>query len=294
MKILYIGCVTSSYEFLRSIVENTEAEIVGVITKMKSTYNADHYSLHAFCEEKKISWINYKDNEQMIEYIQSKQPDIIYCFGWSQLLPKEVYTLPRLGAVGYHPTLLPKNRGRHPIIWTIALGLKETGSTFFKLTELPDAGDILNQKKLKLDEFENAYSLYRKLITLGKSQVIEMTNMLMTNSIVPIKQNESEATTWRKRSKRDGLIDWRMDAQTILRLINALTKPYVGAHFEFNDQDIIVWEAEILNDRDVTDVEPGKVISVGSHNQFTIKTSNNLLKVNCFEGEFIPKVGMYL
>ena len=52
-----------------------------------------------------------------------------------------------MGILGYHPSLLPFNRGRHPIIWALALGLKETGSTFFFMDENADTGDIVSQKK---------------------------------------------------------------------------------------------------------------------------------------------------
>lgn len=293
MKVLYIGCVTSSFEFLKSIFQNTEAEFVGVVTKVKSNYNADHHSLHDFCEEHNIDWLDYQDNKQLAQYIHEKSPDIIYCFGWSHLLPKEVYSIPPLGAVEYHPTLLPKNRGRHPIIWTIALGLKETGSTFFKLMETPDAGDILSQRKLQLNEFETANSLYEKLITTGKEQIVELTNQLISGSVLPISQKESEATYWRKRGKKDGLIDWRMSSEVILNLVNALTKPYTGAHFEYEGKEIKVWIAEVIEVSNIKHLIPGQVVDV-KDNFFVVKTSDKLLKMIDFEGDFKPIESIYL
>ena len=293
MKILYIGCVKSSFHFLKAVYEQTSAEIVGVVTKVESNYNADHVSLHPFCEENNIEWIDYKDSDQLLHWIKEKNPDIIYCFGWSYLLPREVYTLPRLGAVGYHPTLLPQNRGRHPIIWTIALGLKETGSTFFYLSDFPDSGPILSQKKVQLEDFETANTLYEKLLVLGSEQVVEMTKAIQNNGITSIIQDESRASYWRKRGKKDGEIDWRMSAKSILNLVNALTKPYVGAHFVYEGKDIIVWQAEIFGDCNVSNIEYGKIIAI-SETTFTVKTGDLLIKVMSFEGDFNPKVGMYL
>lgn len=293
MKVLYIGCVTSSFEFLKSIFQNTAAEFVGVVTKVRSNYNADHHSLHIFCEEHNIDWIDYQNNDQLIQYILKKKPDVIYCFGWSHLLPKEVYSIPPLGAVGYHPTLLPKNRGRHPIIWTIVLGLKETGSTFFKLTEIPDAGDILSQRKLKLDELETANSLYEKLITIGKNQIVELTHQLIEGSVFSIPQQESEASYWRKREKKDGLIDWRMSSEAILNLINALIKPYRGAHFEYEGKEIKVWKAEQIEVSNIKDLIPGQIVEVNDK-FFVVKTSDKLLKIIDFEGDFEPIESIYL
>lgn len=294
MKILYIGCVESSKVFLKSVLDNTKAEVVGIVTKVVSNYNADHVPLNQIAEEYGIDWIDYENPQQLIKWIKLKQPDIIYCFGWSHLLPKEVYTYPKFGAIGYHPTLLPKNRGRHPIIWTIVLGLKETGSTFFYLSEIPDSGDIINQQIVNVEENETASSLYNKLLKVGQKQVIQVTEDLMNQKVKRIKQDESQATYWRKRSKKDGLIDWRMSAKSILRLINGLSKPYVGAHFVFNDSEIIVWQAEILSDIEVEDnIEPGKIIDV-DNNSFTIKTGDSYLKVTNYEGDFEPKIGDYL
>lgn len=292
MRILYIGCVKSSERFLKAIYYHTDAQIVGVVTKVTSKYNADHVSLNDFCDAVSLDWIDYEDSNQLVEYIEQKKPDIIFCFGWSYLLPQEVYSIPPLGAVGYHPTLLPKNRGRHPIIWAIVLGLKATGSTFFYLKEIADSGDILNQKKIQLNDNEDANSLYEKLLNVGEIQVIEMTNSLMNQTIYSVPQDENEATYWRKRGKKDGEIDWRMNAKTILQLIRALTKPYVGAHFSYNKMDIIVWKAEIITEN-LPNIEPGKVVYVYQES-FVVKAADVLLKVVEYEGDFVPKEGQYL
>lgn len=292
MKILFIGCVKSSECFLKAIYHQTKAEIVGVVTKVKSNFNSDHMALNEFCGKYNIDWIDYKDNNQLLQWVREKKPDIIYCFGWSYLLPNKIFSIPPLGSVGYHPTLLPKNRGRHPIIWTIVLGLKETGSTFFYLNDLPDSGEILSQKKIILESNEDANSLYEKLLLIGEQQVVEMTNRIMNRTIIPIKQNEQQATYWRRRSKKDGEIDWRMNAKVILQLIRALTKPYVGAHFKYNDSEIIVWSAEII-EKDIYHMEPGKII-YADETTFIIKTADKFLKILEFEGKFIPKEGQYL
>lgn len=293
MKILFIGCVKSSFHFLKAVYEQTSAEIVGVVTKVESNYNADHVSLHPFCEENNIDWIDYKDSDQLLYWIKEKNPDIIYCFGWSYLLPREVYEFPKLGAVGYHPTLLPKNRGRHPIIWTIALGLKETGSTFFYLSDLPDSGDILSQEKLSLEENETANTLYEKLLKIGKQQVIKLTNELIEGTLSPTIQDTNKATYWRKRGKLDGKIDWRMSSSSILNLINALSKPYVGSYFDYDNTEIKVWKAEKVESNNMKNSIPGEIIDVGD-NFFIVKTADQLLKVIDYEGDFKGQPKEYL
>ena len=80
-------------------------------------------------------------------------------------------TLPSLGLVGYHPALLPQNRGRHPIIWALALGLEETGSTFFFMDEGADTGDILSQRRVPITPEDDAGTLYDKLTTTALDQI---------------------------------------------------------------------------------------------------------------------------
>lgn len=292
MRIVFIGCVKSSEIFLKA-VHRTSAEIVGVVTKSISNFNADHVSLIPFCKNNSIPYLDYNGNDELLAWVNTKKPDLIYCFGWSYLLPKKIIDYPSLGSVGYHPALLPKNRGRHPIIWAIALGLKETGSTFFYLTEEADAGNILNQRKILIDNDETSSTLYNKLMKVGEQQVIEMTEAFLNNSISFTVQEESKASYWRKRNKNDGKIDWRMNGETIYRLVNALTKPYAGAHFEYNNQDIIVWKIKyLLNDKD-RNIEPGKIISV-NENSFTVKVADGLVEILEYSDHFIPVEGEYL
>ena len=113
-----------------------------------------------------------KDNQdEIISFINSKNPDIIYCFGWSHILPKNILSIPKHGVIGFHPAELPNNRGRHPIIWALFLGLKQTASTFFVMDEGADTGDIISQEKIKIIE-DNAFSLYNKIINVALKQIV--------------------------------------------------------------------------------------------------------------------------
>ena len=88
----------------------------------------------------------------------------------SRLLKEEILSIAPFGVVGFHATALPANRGRHPIIWALVLGLSETASTFFFMDEGADSGDILSQYKLSISENDNAESLYKKVIKVASVQ----------------------------------------------------------------------------------------------------------------------------
>lgn len=111
-----------------------------------------------------------------------------------------------------------------------------------------DSGEILSQEVIKIENLDNAESLYNKVISIGKSQLVELTKSIKHQTIKPIKQDDSKANVWRKRTKEDGKIDFRMSAKSIYNLVRALSYPYVGAHFEYCSKDYKVWEVSILND----------------------------------------------
>ena len=133
MRIFFIGTVSFSEKRLEKLL-SLDAEIVGVATKSKSAFNADHVDLTPICEKNNIPVKYVKDINapHIIQWIGSLNPDVIFCFGWSSLIKKELLELTKLGVVGFHPTELPKNRGRHPLIWALFLGL-EKGLLLFSL-----------------------------------------------------------------------------------------------------------------------------------------------------------------
>jgi methionyl-tRNA formyltransferase len=275
MKILFIGCVESSRQLLESLIE-CDVEIVGVITKKQSEFNADFVDLSTISREHGLDckFVSNIKDEDAISYIREKSPDLIYCFGWSQLIPKEILKIPPLGVIGFHPAQLPQNRGRHPIIWALVLGLERTASTFFYITEGADEGDIISQVILSIDKEENANTLYHKIMEAANRQVKEFTNQFMKNEIIRIPQQNMQANYWRKRTKKDGEIDWRMGAVNICRLVRALTKPYIGAHFIYMEKEYKVWSARLSDNKCPPNIEYGKVLQVFSNTSFEIKAGD--------------------
>lgn len=295
MRILFIGTVDFSYEALKTLIER-KSKVVGVVTKSISKFNSDYKDLTKLCNDNLIPFLLY-DKESIADYkifIFSKKPDIIYCFGWSHILEEEVFNFPRYGAVGFHPAELPNNRGRHPIIWALALGLKKTASTFFFINEGADTGDIISQETILIKSDDTAGKLYQKIINVALEQIKRITKDFEKKKghICRKKQKTSAGNYWRKRGKRDGIIDFRMSSEGIYNLIRALNHPYVGAHIVYKDRDVIIWEAEIVNCH-LKNIEPGKVLQV-SENRIKVKTSDEAIILTNHEFKILPKEGEYL
>lgn len=280
MRIVFIGCVMSSEIFLKKVFQLGE-EIVGVVTKETSSFNADFVDLSVFCKKHFLDYFyahNINDKE-CVKYIRDKNPDVIFCFGWSQLLGKEILQIPPLGVIGFHPADLPKNRGRHPLIWALALGLEETASTFFQMDETADTGMIVSKQKIPISYEDDAQSLYDKILSAGCAQLEEVVSNLKSPHPHLTAQNLDEGNVWRKRGKKDGVIHWGMSCRTIYNLVRALTKPYVGAHFEYKNSEYKVWKVKEILTEQYKNIEYGKIISVFSDTHFIVKAADGLIEV---------------
>jgi len=296
MRIVFIGCVQFSFEMLKHLLLNvSEAEVVGVVTRRQSRFNTDFSPLDSLAEEFNVPCYYADETNQieMADWVKKLKPDVIYCFGWSYLLKKDVIDIPPIGVIGYHPAALPANRGRHPIIWALALGLSETASTFFFIDEGTDTGDILSQVFVSIEEKDDALSLYKKLISVALLQVEKFTKALVNNTYLRVSQDHSCANYWRKRTVEDGKIDWRMPARGLYNLVRALTRPYIGAHCIYQDQEVKIWRTEITN-LEYRNIEPGKVITIEEGSTILIKCGDGVLRLVEHEFEILPKAGEYL
>jgi len=295
MRIVFIGTVEFSYHCLLEVLHN-KGEVVGIVTSKNQKNNSDYQDLTPIsCNN--IIPIHYCKNvndQVTINWVRDKKPDIIFCWGWSQLIKSELLSLAPMGVIGVHPALLPKNRGRHPLIWALVLGLKESGLTFFFMDEGADSGPILSQKIFEITDKDTAQTLYSKLKELSKKQIAEFLPSLMAGNYETIIQNSEETNYWRKRSVKDGMIDWRMSVVAILDLIRALTKPYIGAQFSYKDSVITVWEATQYNKITPPNIEPGKIIHVSNEGIPVIKCFDGAVEITNFEPTIPFAEGEYI
>lgn len=296
MNIFFIGCVKSSKIFLENLIQE-EQKIVGVIAKKSSTYNSDFEDLGTVCETNNIAYkyINKVNTEEAKAFIGSKSPDILCCFGWSELLDEEVINIPRIGCLGFHPAAIPQNKGRHPIIWALALGLKQTASTFFWLDTGADSGAIASQVPIIINYSDDASTLYERIMKTAVIQLDKLLKDIKNGKEMRLEQKCDSGNTWRKRGKKDGEIDWRMSSLNIYNLVRSLTHPYVGAHCVFNQKEYKIWKVkEILSDK-YNNIEPGKVLSITNKGHLIVKSGDNLIEIIDSELNILSiKIGEYL
>ena len=122
MRIVYIGTVEFSRTALRTLTL-LNANIVGVVAKTASAFNADFVDMSATALGGGIPYLAVSNinSPVAVQWIRERRPDVVFCFGFSQLLKKEILTCAPMGVVGYHPAMLPRNRGRHPLSCALPL-----------------------------------------------------------------------------------------------------------------------------------------------------------------------------
>lgn len=293
MRVALIGEVDFSLAIFQE-VSKSEVDVVGICARAHTSGESDKIDLSSYAFSLGIpsNVVRSVNDPQNIQWLLGLKPQAIFCIGWSEILSKDVLDICPGKVIGFHPSDLPRHRGRHPIIWTLALGLPQIASTFFIMDEFADAGNILLKEVLPIDEDDYASDVYRKVINAASIQVREVCRLLLTNDLAGVGQDARLASYWRKRTTVDGIIDWRMSSRSIRNLVRALAHPYPGATFILSDQAISCQKAKIVSwDKD--DVEPGKVLHTAP-GALVVKTGDGAVEVSELSSEPNVEIGDYL
>jgi len=164
-----------------------------------------------------------------------------------RILPREVFTIPRLGTLNIHAALLPKYRGAAPIQRAVEAGERETGVTVFRIDEGVDTGEIIVQRKTQIGESEAAPELYERLSAMGAGALMDAIDGLASGGAKIIPQNPAEATRAPKLSRREGHIDWKLPSSAIFNKVRAF-KPFPGTYFFIGGKRVnIEWGEPVGN-----------------------------------------------
>ena len=162
MNLVFVGAVASSRVALEILLKRgVPVSLVVTLDKRFAKRHSDFEDLEPLCRQWDVPLLGVdKTNDPaVVSRIAACRPDYLFVIGWSQIVGPELLALPSRGALGYHPALLPENRGRAAIPWSILSGQDRTGSTLFFLDEGMDSGDIVYQREVPIAADETAASL---------------------------------------------------------------------------------------------------------------------------------------
>ena len=165
----------------------------------------------------------FRSTDKKIKTILESDSELVVCAGYHSIIEKEI--LDKKTIINTHPSLLPKYRGRHALVWAMLNFEKELGFTIHLMNEYIDDGDILEQFVIKYEN-QTSYEIMKKFDEFVLNNLGKIVKKFLNNEIIPQKQNKNDATWVSKRNIKDCLIDFDRSNDYIKMLFKALVRPY--------------------------------------------------------------------
>lgn len=233
MRIVFMGNPKFAIPSLRLLSETTH-DLMAVVTNQDKPQGRGRKPLSTpvanYAGEIGIPII-YADNlkdENLASSLVNLEPDLFIIVAF-RILPLTLLKIPRLGCINLHGSLLPKYRGAAPIQWALLNGDSLTGLTTFLLKPSVDTGDILLKREVVIYPDDDFGALSKRMSLVGAQLLKETVDKFTHHEIVPLQQDDSQATKAPKIKREMSLIRWDNPALEIHNQIRALS-PVPGTY----------------------------------------------------------------
>lgn len=223
---------------------------------------------------------NIRD-DAFVGRLKQTAPDFLVVIAFGQILPVTVLSLPRLGPINVHASLLPKYRGPAPIQWAIMRGEKTTGVTTMMMDHGVDTGDMLLHTATLIDKTDTAATVHDRLAQMGADLLVQTLGGIEQGTVFPHAQKHEEASYAPMLKKENGRIDWHQSAKSIDALIRAMT-PWPGAYCMLDGKRYKIHKA-IDIDQHHEGGTPGTVVP-GFPDELRISTGAGVLSILEIQG----------
>lgn len=202
-------------------------------------------------------------------------PDLLVLADYGQIVPEQLLTMPRHGALNLHPSLLPRHRGASPIPATILAGDKETGVSLMLMDSGLDTGPVIAQRRLSLTRSETAPLLESQLASLAGELLTDTLDPWLAGGLKPSPQSSEGVTLTRPLRRDDGRLDPELGIDFLDRQFRAY-QPWPGTFLDTPLGRIIVWDAQALDAGAIR--RPGTLIRLPA-NRLAVSTRDGLLEL---------------
>ena len=284
---VFIGSVISSKIALETIIEQgVRVDLVCALDEEAAANVSDYYPIYQIAEKYQIPYIKFKkiNEDDVVQRIQEATPDFIFVIGLSQIISINILRLAREYAVGFHPTPLPKYRGRAALPWMILLGERKLKVSILKLDQGMDSGDIICQYPYEIGEKDYVTDVYDKVCEAMRRGLIQCLPDIYNGSVKFLSQDEGEATYLLIRRPEDGRIDWKQTAVDIARLVRAASRPYPGAFTGYSDVRFVIWRAHVVENKQFIGL-PGQIAWIHDDGEIGVITGEGILAITEYEYE---------
>ncbi|AXX73272.1 methionyl-tRNA formyltransferase [Limosilactobacillus reuteri] len=266
--VVFMGTPEFAVPILQSLIDNPEYDVQAVLTQpdhhigRKRTLHqspvkelAEQYNIEVL-QPAKLS----KSPE--MEKIISLQPDLMITAAYGQFLPTKLLAAAKIAAINVHGSLLPKYRGGAPIQYSIINGDKETGVSIMYMVKKMDAGDIISQRSIPIEDTDDSGTMFKKLSLLGRDLLLETLPKLISGDVNPVAQDPDKVVFSPNITSEQEQIDFRLPARLIDTKVRGLRPAPLG-NMVIDGLRTKIYDVTPLEEK--TDLEPGKVVRVTKH-----------------------------
>lgn len=271
MKVILLG----KGKFLANMIESaidSGVKIVGVMRYERTTLSLIKLFFHdLFKTSHDLTLIKkYKlpeikcssaNSEDFINYVLKTNADLIIVGTWREKLKRKTFTLPKIGTVNIHPSLLPRYRGPNPYMQVILRGEKKTGVTLHLVDENLDTGAVLLQKEIDILPSDTGKELRERTYTSARELISEFLRKIQSEVIIPIKQNESRATYFGFVDENIKMLDFKNKTSEELSAIIRAIHPWLPCYISVGNQFLKVNPYKCRIETMITAANAGKIIA---------------------------------
>jgi methionyl-tRNA formyltransferase len=286
MRIAIIGRSQLLYNTASLLRENNHSISLVITAKEAPEYTKTANDFQAFARSVGAEYI-YTPKVNLAEYteqIQKMEPiDLAVSINYTGIISQKVIDLFPLGILNAHAGDLPRYRGNAPLAWAIINKEKKVGLCIHKMIggEL-DSGNILAKDYCDITINTRVGELFDWIETRIPGMMLQAVNRLENDPHFEEEvqsKDPKDALRCYPRLPEDGKIDWNKTAEEIIRLINASSEPFAGAYGFFEDEQIVIWRAELFQDAENFSSIPGQIASVNDDGSITVITGKGKIKI---------------
>jgi len=237
---------------------------------------------------------NVNDSDT-VKFLKDLDPDLFIVIAYGQILSQKILDIPKIFSINIHASLLPKYRGAAPINWAIIKGEKTTGITVIKMTKEMDAGPIIQQKEIEINNDDTSITLEDKLSHFAAQLLLATLSSIEDNNYNLMPQDKNNVSFAPKLKKEDGRIDWNKPACDIYNLIRGCIS-WPGAFSYYNGKLLKIYKAKAsFCVPEFLSSVAGKIISVSKEGIVVATGKDNLIIEELqIEGKRRMKVGEFI
>jgi len=282
MRIVFMGTPEFAVPSLKALCENGY-DVVGVFTQPDRPKGRGNKVTMSLVKEYALSqnipvFQPQRIRRDGVEDLKALAPDLCVTAAFGQILSQEILDIPPMGNINVHASLLPRHRGSAPINWAILQGDKEAGVTSMMMDKGIDTGDMLLKSATPIQPGETAGELTLRLSQLGADLLLETLHALENGTLVRIPQDESQMTYDPMLDKQMGIIDWTMDAESIVNRIHGLN-PWPGCTTAWQDGRLKLLRAAVAEGSGA----PGEIIGADAKAGLTIACGSGAVNITMLQ-----------